>query len=92
MVEGRGHGFELVTGAERAGVRESIETFLRGHTRTAARRTTAAVPGAESDVRLLERELERIHPNPFHSTSREKFRRHFDQLAARAATHSSATS
>jgi pimeloyl-ACP methyl ester carboxylesterase len=86
VVEGRGHGFELVTGAERAGIRESIETFLRGHTRTAARRTTAAVPGAESDVRLLERELERIHPNPFHATSRENFRRHFDQLAARAAS------
>jgi hypothetical protein len=86
VVEGRGHGFELVTGAERAGVRESIETFLHGRTRTAARRTTGAVPGAESDVRLLERELERIHPNPFHAFSRENFRSHFDQLAARAAS------
>ena len=43
-----------------------------------------AVPGAESDVRLFATELERIHPNPYHATSREEYARRVDELATRA--------
>ena len=40
--------------------------------------------GAESDVRLFASELERIHPNPYHATSREEYARRVDELAGRA--------
>jgi hypothetical protein len=52
----------------------------------AATSGAATVPGAASDVRLLASELERIHPNPYHETSRDEFRRQVDALAARAAS------
>ena len=48
----------------------------------------SAQPGARSaaadDVRLLAAEMERIHPNLFHTVSREQFRGAVDRLAARA--------
>jgi hypothetical protein len=50
----------------------------------AAGNTKEALPGAESDVRLFAAELERIHPNPYHATSREEYARRVDELAARA--------
>jgi hypothetical protein len=41
-------------------------------------------PGAAEDVRKLASEMERIHPNLFHSVSRETFRKAVDDLAAKA--------
>ena len=52
----------------------------------AAGSETSAVPGAERDVRLLMSELERIHPDPYHATPRDEFRRRADDLAARAGS------
>ena len=52
----------------------------------AAGNATEAVPGAQSDVRLFASELERIHPNPYHATSREEYARRVDELAARAGS------
>jgi hypothetical protein len=39
---------------------------------------------AADDIRTLVGEIERIHPQPYHSTSREAFHRAADDLAARA--------
>ncbi len=50
----------------------------------AAGNAKEASPGAESDVRLFASQLERIHPNPYHATSREEYARRVDELAARA--------
>ena len=47
---------------------------------------SSVVPGAAEDVRRFQAELERIHPNPYHATSREEFGRRFDELAARAGS------
>jgi hypothetical protein len=52
----------------------------------AAGSESSVVPGAASDVRHFQAELERIHPNPYHATSREAFGRRFDELAARAGS------
>jgi hypothetical protein len=50
--------------------------------------TAATATGSRSDaggdVRTLVAELERIHPEPYHSISRESFHRAADDLAARA--------
>ena len=43
----------------------------------------AAPPEAAADVELLLRELERIHPNPYHATSREAYRAAADRVIAR---------
>ena len=37
-------------------------------------------------MRLFAAELERIHPNPYHATSREEYARRVDELAARAGS------
>ena len=46
--------------------------------------TSATVPGAESDVRLLAQQLEAIHPDLFDSVPRARFRSVVDTAAARA--------
>ena len=43
----------------------------------------SAEPGAAAGVRMLAAEMERIHPNLFHSVSREEFRAAVDALLAR---------
>ncbi len=45
---------------------------------------SAAVPGAESDVRLLAQQLEAVHPDLFASVPRARFRSTVDSAAARA--------
>lgn len=45
-----------------------------------------AVPGAAEDVQTLMAGLERIHPDPYHATPREEFRRRADELAGRAGS------
>lgn len=40
-------------------------------------------PEAAEDLRLLVRELEALHPNPYHTVSRANFRRAVDDLIAR---------
>ena len=42
-----------------------------------------ADPAAVADVRKLAAEMERIHPNLYHSISRERFQRSVDELVAR---------
>ena len=46
--------------------------------------TSATVPGAESDVRLLAQQLEAIHPDLFASVTRARFRTAVETPAARA--------
>ena len=46
--------------------------------------TSATVPGAESDVRLLAQQLEAIHPDLFDSVPRARFKSVVDTAAARA--------
>jgi hypothetical protein len=46
--------------------------------------TSATVPGAESDVRLLAQQLEAIHPDLFASVPRARFRSAVESAAARA--------
>jgi Peptidase family S41 len=46
--------------------------------------TTATVPGAESDVRLLAQQLEAIHPDLFAGVSRARFRSAVESAAAQA--------
>jgi hypothetical protein len=46
--------------------------------------TSATVPGAESDVRLLAQQLEAIHPDLFASVPRARFRSAVERAAARA--------
>ncbi len=46
--------------------------------------TSATVPGAESDVRLLAQQLEAVHPDLFDSVPRARFRSAVDSAAARA--------
>jgi hypothetical protein len=46
--------------------------------------SSAAVPGAESDVRLLAQQLEAIHPDLFASVPRAQFRAAVESAAARA--------
>ncbi len=46
--------------------------------------TSATVPGAESDVRLLAQQLEAIHPDLFDSVPRARFKSAVDTAAARA--------
>jgi len=45
----------------------------------------AASVDTSADVRTLVAELERMHPNPYHSVSRTKFHRAADEVAARAS-------
>ncbi len=45
---------------------------------------SAAVPGAESDVRLLAQQLEAVHPDLYASVPRARFRSVVDAVAARA--------
>jgi hypothetical protein len=49
----------------------------------AADRSTAVSPDARADVELLIQELERIHPNPYHSVSRDEFHAAARQLSSR---------
>ena len=51
--------------------------------------TSATVPGAESDVRLLAQQLEAIHPDLFASVSRARFRAAVDDRRRAAPTSSS---
>ena len=44
---------------------------------------TSADPAVAADVRFLAAEMERIHPNLFHSVPRARFRRAVDDLVAR---------
>jgi hypothetical protein len=46
--------------------------------------TSATVPGAESDVRLLAQQLQAIHPDLFASVPRARFRSEVEAAAARA--------
>jgi Peptidase family S41 len=46
--------------------------------------TSATVPGAESDVRLLAQQLEAVHPDLFASVPRARFRSAVEAAAARA--------
>ena len=46
--------------------------------------SSAAVPGAESDVRLLAQQLETVHPDLFASVPRARFRAAVESAAARA--------
>jgi Peptidase family S41 len=46
--------------------------------------TSATVPGAEADVRLLAQQLEAIHPDLFASVPRARFRSAVENAAARA--------
>jgi Peptidase family S41 len=46
---------------------------------------SAAVPGAESDVRLLAQQLEAVHPDLYASVPRARFKSAVDRAASRAA-------
>jgi hypothetical protein len=47
---------------------------------------TAAAPEAAGDVRALVAGLERLHPSPYHATSREAYERAADDVASRVGS------
>ena len=67
----------------RAGLVSALAVVVLGVACTSSSAQRAADPGAAADVRKLAAEMERIHPNLFHSVSREDFHGAVDRLLAR---------
>ncbi len=67
----------------RAGLVSALAVVVLGVACTSSSAQRAADPGAAADVRKLAAEMERIHPDLFHSASREDFRGAVDRLLVR---------
>ena len=61
----------------------AASVLLLGMACTSSAAQPAADPAAAADVRMLASEMERIHPNLFHSVSQAEFRRAVDDLVGR---------
>ena len=67
----------------RLGLAAVASVLLLGMACSSGAAQPSADPAAAADVRMLASEMERIHPNLFHSVSQAEFRRAVGDLAAR---------
>ena len=67
----------------RLGLVAAASVLLLGMACTSSAAQPTADPAAAADVRMLASEMERIHPNLFHSVSQAEFRRAVDDLVGR---------
>jgi hypothetical protein len=73
----------VLTGILRNGMRRLLLAVVVVATSVAAGTTAAAPPGVANDLEHYLRELERIHPNPYHAVSKAEYRAAVDAVGAR---------